>query len=409
MSRHFQVVVRCKPCSEEKGWRVNVQENKLECSGNNDPSETLSFSRVFGESMAHAEVYQQTIEPLVTSLLDGNHTSVAVIAYGGSKGGKSHTMFGTTGQTRMKEEARGVIYRCGHQLLEELHREPFNLFNVSVSFCQLFEDERVSDLFDTKKRNLSVILDQSTQQYSIPNLTQQTVTSSQDVLRLIEKGYLMRNATGCVREPARKVDFSSTLKPHPLQAYRPHLSHAIFTFTVEYKTQESDDICAIQATIVDLAGRSIDEICSETSCSDQGIETLQNVISTLSRKGILATSSLFAKSSLTKLLKPCFGGNCDTIMIGNISLGDTSACAKSCLKLLSEAQKIRNFSKKTTLSISQSILGQSLGKVEITNSTGKDDSRNLSPFNGAQSVERPQDFQTKPVVTQQTIFQKELR
>ena len=367
MDEHFQVIVRCKPSPEEKAWRLISEESKLEYIGENSDetsSKTFRFAHVFDEATTHCELYEQAIAPKVTTLLDGNHSNLAVIAYGDASGGKSHTVFGTTGQTRVKDDARGVIYRCGQQLLAQLQQESSSVYHMSVSFCHIFEDGRVADLFDTKKRNLDVIVNQSTLQYSVPNITQQTVTSSQDVLRLVEKGYLMRNATGCVREPAKKVAFSSAMKSLPLQQYRPHCTHAVFTFTVEYKPPGGNQVHVVRATIADLAGKSINEFYSSSPCSDSGIETLQKIIATLSSQGIVATSTLFAKSSLTKLLKPCFGGNCDTTIIANLSPSETSSVTRDCIKTLSEAQNIKNFSKKTTMSITQSTLGQYLDQTE---------------------------------------------
>ena len=399
--------MRCKPSPEQKVWRPVPEESRLEYSGE-DPdktsSKTFSFAHVFCESTTHCELYDHAIAPRVTTLLDGQHSNLAVIAYGDASGGKTQTVFGTTGQTRVKDAARGVIYRCGQQLLAELQQEANSVYHMSVSFCHIFEDGRVADLFDTKKRNLDVIVNQSTLQYSVPNLTQQTVATSQDVLRLVEKGYLMRNATGCVREPAKKVTFGSALKPLALQQYRPHCTHAVFTFTVEYKPRGSDQVHVVRATIVDLAGKSINELFSLSSCSDSGIETLNKVVTTLSTEGIVAASSLFNKSSLTKLLKPCFGGNCATTIVANLSLSETSSVTRGCLRILSEAQKIKNFSKKTTLSISQSKLGQYLGQTESRNESDLEHTENNIPVKSVTSIDSKMAYQGNTQLTGESQF-----
>ena len=355
-SEHFQVVVRCKPSPEQPLWKVCSQSNSLKAAGGEEETTEFVFTKVLEESTSHMELYEQTVAPTLSSLLDGAHTNLAVVAYGPSCGGKSHSVFGTTGQTRVRAEARGVIYRCGEQLLRELESKEFT-YCVSVSFLHVFEDGRVADLFDTKKRNMEVMLDQSTLLYSVPAVTQQRVSSLQEVLRLVEKGYLIRNATGCAREPTKRTGFSSAMKPLPLQQYRPHCSHAVFNYTVQYQSPGAEEVQLLHVMVADLAGRAIDELLSSSPCSDVGLETLHRVMTTLSSTQPTAASPLYGKSSLTKLLKPSFGGNCDTIILATLPL--SSPLTNKCFQLLSGSLKIKNFSKRTVISLSRSELANS--------------------------------------------------
>ena len=357
-SEHFQVVVRCKPSPEQLLWKACSQSNSLKAAGGEKETTEFTFTKVLEESTSHTEFYEQTVAPKVSSLLDGAHTNLAVVAYGPSCGGKSHSVFGTTGQTRLREEARGVIYRCGEQLLRELEGKEFT-YHVSVSFLHVFEDGRVADLFDTKKRNMEIVLDQSTLLYSVPAVTQQRVNSLQEILRLVEKGYLIRNATGCARAPAKRTGFSLAMKPPPLQQYRPHCSHAVFTYTVQYQSLGAEEVQLLRVMVVDLAGRAIDELLSSSPCSDVGLETLHSVMTTLSSAQPTAASRLYANSSLTKLLKASFGGNCDTIILAPLPL--SSPLTSNCFQLLSESLKIKNFSKRTVISLSTSELANSGG------------------------------------------------
>ena len=360
---HFGVVVRCRPCAEEKAWRLEC--TGLQYAGKEADSRFLAFDRAFGDASSHSEVYE-SIEPLVAGTLEGKN--VGVVAYGLPGAGKSHTMFGTSGQSRRRQEAQGVVARCGQQLFDGLQKAEEgcgSVCHVTTTFCQVFDDGRVADLFDAKKRNLDITESAGSLLYSVPGLTKHVVTSTHDVVRLVEKGYLMRNATGCLRETADKKN-QKTPTAHPLQQYRQHCSHAVFTFSVEHMGRRGDNSVTVsRITVVDLAGKSIEMLHSGQPCPDVGIEMLNRVLTTLPLEGVLAASSLFVKSSLTKLLKPCFGGNCQTLLIVNVDPSEAAAAAtRRCLEVLEGARRIKNYSKPTAIPLSQSALGICLAEVE---------------------------------------------
>ena len=374
---HFRVAIRCQPSAEEKAWRVRNntielprEEHDADCA----PQLSFTFDAVLTESFSHAQFYETVVAPLVQRLVKGESSNVAIMAYGLPCTGKTHTVFGTSGQTRMKPEARGVIMRCGEQLFQELKKSPNTTSRVVVSFCHVFESEegkksRVADLFDMKKRDLEIVEEPDTLRYSIPTLTEQSVTSPQEVLGLIEKGYLMRNATGCVKEPIRKpaVKLGAVAQP-PLQQYRAHSSNAIFTLTCEQLQDGANEVTVSRITVVDLAGRGIEEVHSEDKCSDIGIKTLHEILMVLSTEGTSsAATTLYPKSCLTKLLKPYLGGNCDTVLIGNVCLkGSSMDMTKQCFQMLSDSRKIKNYPRIVKVPLDQSALHIRLEEGERT-------------------------------------------
>ncbi len=316
--------VRCKLSHERPLWRpeghqlVNTEEQ----------SERYTFSGVLTKGTTHKELYDQAIAPRIQTLLQGGQSAVTVLSYGPACSGKSHTVFGTAGQTRVREGARGVAYRCGQQLLCALEGD--EAAALTLSLIQVFADGRVADLFDTRKRSMEV----GTGCWP-PSATQQKVASSQELLRIIEKGYLIRNATGCVKEPQRKAGMSS-IKPLPLQQYRPHVSHAMFHYTVHQRSSD-EHVIASTATVVDLAGRSI-----ATPSIDPGVEALNTLLNTLASGSVVIEPN----TSLTKLLAPSLGGSCNTVVIANLSLSSAEA---EHLQLLSSITQIKNRPAKTVL------------------------------------------------------------
>lgn len=384
---HFQVAIRCQPSSEEKAWRVQnncIELPQSESDKNTDtPRLSFAFDRVLTEDYSHAQFYEAVIAPSVQRLTKGDTSNVAVLTYGLPCTGKTHTVFGTS---QVMPEARGVIIRCGDQLLRELGEAADTTSRVTATFCHLFESEegrksRVADLFDTKKRDLEITEDLNTFQFSIPDLTEESVTSPQDILGLVKRGHLMRNATGCIKEPERKPAIKFNASSQPRQQYRPHSSHAIFTLKCERLQKGQNEVLVSQIIIADLAGKGIEQIHSENTCSDSGIRFLHGILSGLPKSGsstAAAVDALFPQSCLTKLVKPSLGGNCDTILIGNVCLKECSVDLTSkCLQVLSESRRIKNSVNVVKIPVDRSALGKCLeegekARAEITQELGID-------------------------------------
>lgn len=377
---HFAVALRCKPSPGSKAWRVDGSSlHRVEAAATGaaeqeaeeeEKAAVAGFDHVFAEEDGHVDVYERAVAPLVEGCLQsGAHAGL--VMYGLPCAGKTHTAFGTSGQLRVKQEARGVIVRCGQQLLEAMEGEKRRgkLFRLTATFCHVFADGRVADLLDTKKRDLGVFEDRTTALYSVPNLTETNVSTVMDVVRLVEKGYLMRNATSCMKSAAGSSKLALRAPAtQPLQQYRQHTSHALFRFYMEQANvhPRGDSVRVVKVAIVDLAGQPIEQHHREAVCSDSGIETLHSILRRLPTEGIVAVASLFSKSNLTKLLKQCFGGNCRTLLLGNVCLTtESSASAEDkCLQLLQLARGIRNYSKPVLIPADQSALGKILMETD---------------------------------------------
>lgn len=337
MNRHFRVAIFCCPSEEEKAWRVEGESLQPTAGG----GESYSFNHILTESDGPAELHERTVSPLIASALEGR--DVYVVAYGQPRTGKTHAVFGPSGQARLQRETRGILARIGQQVFDTVSND--RACKVSASFCHIFEDGRVTDLFDSRRRRLDVVEDRAgTNTFSIPSLTEHPVCSPLDLARLTEKAHLMRNASGCRREPVNPAARPPSGPPPHL--YKPHCSHAIISVVVERLKGdgggegnkegggEGKNVVRSQITVVDLAGHSIGLVQAGQSCPDSGIETLHQVLKTLPSHGIVSAAGLFPQSSLTKLLKPCLGGNSETLLVGTLSLSEASVeSTRRCLQV----------------------------------------------------------------------------
>ena len=328
MSRHFHVVVSCCPSEEEKVWRVG--ENSLLSSTD---GKTYAFDQVLTESGGHSELFGKSVSPLIESALEAGHDAF-VVAYGLPRTGKTHAVFGPSGQARIQRETRGLVARIGQQVFDTVSGD--SVSKISASFCHVFEDGRVMDLFDSRRRRLDVVEDRSNTAslYSVPSLATHPVCSSLDLARLTEKANLMRNASG-----GRRDSSAHAARGPQTHSYKPHSSHVFISMTVERlrgrgTKEKGQQVSVSHITVVDLAGHNIGLVQSGQPCPDSGIYTLYQIMTTLPAHGIVATAGLFPNSSLTKLMKPCLGGNSTTLLIGTVSLSEISLeSTKRCLKV----------------------------------------------------------------------------
>lgn len=320
--------VIAKPRNDSDEWKIDG------CSlcHSNKP-ESFVFNTVVQSTSDHASFYQEAIQDKVSQCLHG--CNVTIVAYGASNAGKTHTVIGTPGQTRLKPEARGVIVRAATQLFDYLHSPDSSgkTFYVTASFFHVFDDGRVADLLDTQKRNVNINseTDSNAQTRFTADVSRQTVSCVEDVVSLVERGSLMRNASGCIRNKQQPSLLKQQL-PFT-QLYKRHLSHAFFCLTIEQKgNQNSDDLAIIsELQIVDLAGCNIDKYYNGC-CEDAGIDTLHRLMS------MNPMTDQSSSPSLSRLLAQSFGGNNLTTFICNIQLDDSELT----LKCLNTAQMMVN-------------------------------------------------------------------
>lgn len=331
------VVTRCRPCSEEKAWRLNG--NSIQ---NAVTDKQFVVDVLLKDTASHQESFQLSLCDLLPAATVGN--SYTVVAYGLPGSGKTHTLFGTTGQSRVSPVARGVIARCGEQLLRLVtDGEQQAVSKLTATFCHVFGDGRVADLLDTKKRSLSVVSG-SGDSYHIQGASEQPITSLQQVVRMVEKGSLMRNATGCLRQTAGERRFTVRQSSADQHHYRAHCSHAVFQYTLDHlptdpaaASPSSQHVYSSVITIVDLAGQSVQDYHTGHFTSDTGITALHTTLQELKQGNTHTATSACSSTSLTKLLYSGILGNSRTVLLLTLALeSDLVALTEKCLEIGNE-------------------------------------------------------------------------
>lgn len=288
----------------------------------------FAFDFVFDESTPQSTLYMKAAFPMVECVLKGYNATL--FAYGQTGSGKTYTM-GTCGMENFSDTNCGIVPRMVEDIFEKMPSFPYD-YTVRVSFLEIYKEDILDLLSDDATSPLPIREDN--QIIKIPGLTERIVSSSADVLALLQSGSTKRSV-GCTAMNS--------------QSSR---SHAIFTlhFVLRPKDPEtnadgkspeerqtSDEACSGETLtaklhLVDLAGSErIKKTHAEGDRLKEGINinrgllALGNVISALCEKDAKKRSHIpYRDSRLTRLLQDSLGGNSTTLMLACVSPADSN-------------------------------------------------------------------------------------
>nr|XP_019536799.2 kinesin-like protein KIF18A isoform X1 [Aedes albopictus] len=277
---------------------------------------TMEYDDVFDAEANNEAIFETCTKPLVQSVMDGYNCSVFV--YGATGAGKTFTMLGS-------EECRGITFLT----MKELFRQIDSLsnarkFDIGISYLEVY-NELVMNLL-TKSGPLKLREDSSG--VVVSGLILKQIHNAEELLDLLALGNQNRTQ-------------------HPTDANaESSRSHAIFQVHIRMVDKSTGQKRTVKLSMIDLAG-------SERAASTKGIGIRFKEGANIN-KSLLALGNCINKladglkhipyrdSNLTRILKDSLGGNCQTLMIANISPSSlTYDDTYNTLKYASRAKKIR--------------------------------------------------------------------
>ncbi|OXU24531.1 hypothetical protein TSAR_001688 [Trichomalopsis sarcophagae] len=291
------------------------------------------FDRIFDMTSSNVDVYEGSTKELIKSLLDGYNCSV--FAYGATGAGKTHTMLG-------KEGDPGITYRTMAELFAqmELQRDTRD-FNLGVSYLEIY-NENVQDLLH--KVGPLHLREDSRAGVIVAGLKIITIHNADELLSLLAKGNRNRtqHATDANQESSR--------------------SHAVFQVYVNVTSKVDGQVKHVKLSMIDLAGS---ERASATGCTGARFKEGANINKSLLALGNCINNLAdgikhipYRDSKLTRLLKDSLGGNCQTVMIANISPSSASfEDTYNTLRYANRAKKIKTSVKKNIVSCQMHVSG----------------------------------------------------
>lgn len=293
---NIRVYVRVRPILSSDGPTVPAVSCDVSEVQVIDPttkkSHRFEFERTFGPESTQEEVFLD-VQPLATSILDGYN--VCIFAYGQTGSGKTYTMEGYPTD-------RGVNYRTLDELFSIIHdrREDYT-YEVKVAVMEIY-NETIMDLLSKDKQRLEVKM---AGQVSVPGLTTVTVTSPQQVIETLSRGYKIRSVG------ANNINADSSR------------SHCIVSVYIEGINHVSKQKISGKLHLIDLAGserlkrtETTGDRLKESLAINKSLSSLGDVITALAAK---KPHVPYRNSKLTSLLQDSLGGNSKTLMFVNVS------------------------------------------------------------------------------------------
>ncbi|XP_050073738.1 kinesin-like protein KIF18A [Anopheles maculipalpis] len=277
---------------------------------------TMEYDDVFDNTATNNDIFEVCMKPLVQSVMNGYNCSVFV--YGATGAGKTHTMLGNT-------DCPGITFLTMKELFRQIESlSELRKFDIGISYLEVY-NELVMNLL-TKSGPLK--LREDSNGVVVSGLVLKQIHNATELLELLALGN--RNRT-----------------QHPTDANaESSRSHAIFQVHIRMVEKKTGQKRTVKLSMIDLAG-------SERAASTKGLGIRFKEGANIN-KSLLALGNCINKladglkhipyrdSNLTRILKDSLGGNCQTVMIANISPSSlTYDDTYNTLKYASRAKKIR--------------------------------------------------------------------
>ncbi|KAL4566894.1 hypothetical protein LXL04_031020 [Taraxacum kok-saghyz] len=316
-----KVVARIRPPnSHEKGdYTVRkVSEDSVSVG-----DRKFSLDAVLDSKSSQEDAFQLVGVSMVKSAMAGYNTSI--LAYGQTGSGKTYTLWGPPSAMVEDQSAngnQGIVPRVFQMLFSEIQREQDQAEGKQINYqcrCSFLEiyNEQIGDLLDPTQRNLE-IKDDAKHGFYVENLSEEYVTSYEDVTQILIKGLSNRKVG------ATSINSKSSR------------SHIVFTCVIESwckgnASKHFGSSKSSRITLVDLAGleknktNDVGRVCvKEGEFVRKSISQLGNLVNILagSNQSEKSKDIPYNNSCLTHLLRESLGGNSKLTVICTISPDD---------------------------------------------------------------------------------------
>ncbi|XP_076168679.1 kinesin-like protein 68D [Ptiloglossa arizonensis] len=337
MTQCVQVVVRCRPMDEKEtvsGYtrvvdvfptRGVVEIRHPRDDPSSDNVKVFTFDAVYDWNSTQLDLYEETVRPLVSSVLDGFNGTI--FAYGQTGTGKTYTMEGL----KNDHDRRGVIPRSFEHIFNHIGRSENMQYLVRASYLEIYQEE-IRDLLQQDQSLRFELKEKPDTGVFVKDLSTSVCKSVAEIQQLMNMGNQNRTIGA-----TNMNEYSSR-------------SHAIFLVTIEMGSiDDTGGIRVGRLNLVDLAGS---ERQSKTGASGERLKEASKINLSLSALGNVISALVDGKtthvpyrdSKLTRLLQDSLGGNSKTIMVANI--GPASYNYDETLTTLRYANRAKNIKNK---------------------------------------------------------------
>jgi len=316
--KRVEVFIRIKPTDKFNGEVLDIQpdhktlvihaiEEKRKAYINNQILDWKFALDGILHNASQETVFHSCATKLISQTLDGYNCTL--FAYGQTGGGKTYTMTGTTNNF----QHRGIIPRAISQMYKEMKQRDEHEITIRISYLEIYKEE-MYDLLETmdhaEKHDYSssmTISENQTGAAYVKGLSCRIAKTEEDALALLFEG-----------------ESNRIISHHQLNRNSSR-SHCIFTVHVESHSITESDIkyTVSKLNLVDLAGSERIGKTLSTGATQEEALYINKSLTFLEQTVIALEDNSryhipYRQSKLTHVLKDSLGGNCSTVMIGNI-------------------------------------------------------------------------------------------
>eukprot|EP00906_Rhabdomonas_costata_P020944 RCo030468 len=271
-------------------------------------NKSYTFDKVFRGEATQKQLFREAAIPTLENVFEGY--CGAVMAYGQTGTGKTHTMQGYA--PTMGLEERGIVPRCAEYIFGRLAQNRAVRASIRISFVQIYLD-KLQDLF--KPEAPEVMINPESLRVELPGITEHEVASPESFMELFYWGEKHRVTRRTLMSP-----FSS--RGHAALIVNVHMTPA-------------DDEEGVMATkvgklvLVDLAGYERYTLtgvttgiaAEEAKKINASLLALGSVVNALADSCAMRNASgrpfhiPYRNAKLTRLLKDCLGGTSKSTIV----------------------------------------------------------------------------------------------
>ena len=282
----------------------------------------FTFDRTYDENSSNQLIYNEMLKPMIEAAF--NKTKITCFAYGQTGSGKTYTMLGNNHiKNDNGPQVPGLYLLSCIDMFDFLQKYEYSNLELWVSFYEIYCN-KLFDLLNSK--NILQAREDGKGNICIVGLIEKQTKNIKELLDIIDFGLNSRTVgvTGANLDSSR--------------------SHAILQINIKTKNKESYG----KISFIDLAGseRAVDTIDTNKRTKIDGAEINKSL---LALKECIRALDLekrhkpFRGSKLTLVLRDSFMGNCQTLMIANIS--PCLSCSEHTLNTLRYADRVKELRK----------------------------------------------------------------
>nr|CAD7258916.1 unnamed protein product [Timema shepardi] len=292
-----------------------------------DSKKMFTFDAVYDWNSRQEDLYEESIRPLVSSVLDGFNGTI--FAYGQTGTGKTYTMEGPKNDPSQK----GIIPKSFEQIFNYISRSSNMQYLVRASYLEIYQED-IRDLLNKDPSKHLELREKPEIGVYVKDLSSFVCKSMNEIEHVMVVGNMNRSIG------------ATNMNEHSSR------SHAIFVVTIEMGATEASVKKLIRVgklNLVDLAGS---ERQSKTGASGARLKEASKINLSLSALGNVISALVDGKtthipyrdSKLTRILQDSLGGNSKTVMVANI--GPASYNYDESLTTLRYANRAKNIKNK---------------------------------------------------------------